>query len=56
MPTADVDRSFRGAAPEMIDPTRWGLVDAGASTASDVYAFCILTWEVGVSFMASVNR
>ena len=47
MPTADIDRSFYGAAPELIDPERWGLANADATMASDVYAFGVLTWEVG---------
>jgi len=46
MPTADIDRSFHGVAPELIDPRRWGLSDIGATMASDVYAFAVLAWEV----------
>jgi hypothetical protein len=49
----DVDRSFHGAAPELIDPQRWGPTDPGATMASDVYAFAILAWEVRMEFVAS---
>jgi len=48
MPAMDIDRSFHGAAPELIDPRRWGVTDAGATMASDVYAFAVLAWEVRV--------
>ena len=46
MPATDIDRSFYGAAPELIDPGRWGVTDAGATMVSDVYAFAVLAWEV----------
>ena len=46
MPAVNIDRSFPGTAPELIDPQRWGLTDTGATVASDVYAFAVLTWEV----------
>ena len=56
MPGMDVDRSFHGAAPELIDPQRWGFTDPGVTMASDVYAFAILAWEVRMEFVASLNR
>ena len=56
MPTSNIDRSFHGAAPELIDPQRWGLTDAGTTTATDVYAFGVLSWEVGVKSMALVSH
>ena len=46
MPAVNIDRSFPGAAPELIDPQLWGLTDTGATVASDVYAFAVLAWEV----------
>jgi len=46
-PTVDVDRFFHGAAPELVDPRRFGLTDTGATKDSDMYAFGVLTWEVG---------
>lgn len=46
MPGVDVDRFFHGAAPELVDPQRFRLTDTGATPASDVYAFGVLTWEV----------
>ena len=45
-PGADIDRFSHGAAPELIDPQRFGLTDTGTTKASDVYAFSVLTWEV----------
>lgn len=44
--TVDVDRGFYGAAPELIDPQRFGLVGTESTKASDVYAFGIIAWEV----------
>jgi len=55
MPGVDVDRLFHGAAPELIDPQRWGSTDPGATTASDVYAFAVLAWEVRMEFVAYPN-
>ena len=46
MPGVDIDRFFHGAAPELVDPQRFRLTDTGATTASDVYAFGVLAWEV----------
>ena len=51
----DVDRSFHGAAPELIDPQRFRLTDSGATMASDVYAFGVLAWEVSCEFMKSLG-
>ena len=51
MQTVDIDRSFHGAALELIDRERWGLADASTTMASDAYAFGILTWEVGSKFI-----
>ena len=42
----DVDTSFHGAAPELVDPQRFRSTNSRATTASDVYAFGVLTWEV----------
>ena len=44
----DVDRSFHGAAPELIAPQRFRLANTRPTTASDVYAFAILAWEVSI--------
>ena len=51
----DVDRSFPGTAPELIDQS-WsgGFAGTGATTASDVYAFGILAWEVRANSVASL--
>lgn len=46
----DVDRFFHGAAPELADPRRWGARGAGASKASDLFAFGVLAWEVSMHF------
>ena len=46
MPRMDIDRSFYGAAPELIIPQRFGLTDTGATKESDVYALGVLAWEV----------
>lgn len=56
MPGVDVDRSFPGAAPELIDPQRWGSTDPGATKASDVYAFAVLAWEVRMESVTSINH
>ena len=42
----DVDRFFHGAAPELVDPQRFRMTSAGATMATDVYAFGVLAWEV----------
>ena len=41
-PGADIDRFSYGAAPELVDPQRFGLTDTGTTKASDVD----VTWEV----------
>lgn len=46
MPGVDIDRSFYGAAPELVNPQRLGLTDTGATKESDIYAFGVLVWEV----------
>jgi hypothetical protein len=45
-PRVEVDRFFHGAAPELIEPRRFRLTNTGATTASDVYAFGVLAFEV----------
>ena len=42
----DIDRFFHGAAPELIDPQRFGSIDAESTKASDIYAFGIIAWQV----------
>ena len=42
----DIDRFFHGAAPELVDPQRFRLPNTEPTTASDVYAFGVLAWEV----------
>jgi len=45
-PEVNIDTFFHGAAPELVDPRRFGFTDTGATRASDVYAFGVLAWEV----------
>ena len=47
-PAAGVDRFFHGAVPELVDPQRFQLASTGITTASDMYAFGVLAWEVSV--------
>ena len=42
----DVDRFFHGAAPELIDPQRFGFVGTEITKASDIYALGVIAWEV----------
>ena len=42
----EIDRSFHGAAPELVDNERFGSTDTRATTASDIYALGVLAWEV----------
>jgi hypothetical protein len=42
----DVDSFFHGAAPELIEPQCFRLINTVATTASDVYAFGVLAFEV----------
>jgi hypothetical protein len=46
VPGVDVDRFFHGAAPELIDPQRFGLVGTESTKASDIYAFGMIAWQV----------
>jgi len=48
-PRVDVDRFFHGAAPELVDPGSFGLTDTGATKDSDMYAFGVLAFEVGLT-------
>jgi len=52
----DAHLSFHGTAPELIDPQRWGLHNTEAITASDVYAFGVLAWEVRMELVASLGK
>jgi hypothetical protein len=50
MPAVEIDQSFHGVAPELIDPRkRHGHTDRAATRASDVYAFAVLAWEVSIN-------
>jgi serine/threonine protein kinase len=51
MPGVDIDRLFHGAAPELVASRRFGSPDTGATKASDVYAFGVLSWEVSIEFV-----
>jgi hypothetical protein len=46
VPRVEVDRFFHGAAPELIDPQRFRLTSTGVTTATDVYVFGVLAFEV----------
>ena len=56
MPGVDIDRFFQGAAPELVDPQRFGFVCAEHTKASDVYAFGIIAWEVSRVYMNPSGR
>lgn len=56
MPGVDIDRFFHGAAPELVDPQRFGVTDTGATKASDAYAFGVLAWEVGLILECLVDE
>lgn len=51
-PGVDIERFFCGAAPELADGERFGSADAGATKASDAYAFGVLAWEVSIGVVA----
>lgn len=46
-PSVAIDQLFHGAAPEMVVP---GAANAGASKASDLYSFGVVSWEVSAKF------
>lgn len=46
VPGVDVDRSFDGAALELVDPQHFGLTDTGTTEDSNMYAIGVLAWEV----------
>jgi len=52
LPGVEIDRFFHGAAPELVDPQNAGWSSTGATKASDVYAFAVLSWEVSTEFVA----
>ncbi|KAF9778025.1 kinase-like domain-containing protein [Thelephora terrestris] len=45
-PGMDIDRSFHGAAPELIEHQYGGMTESGATKFTDVFAFGVLAWEV----------
>jgi hypothetical protein len=51
----DVDSFFHGAAPELIEPQRFRLINTVATTASDVYAFGVLAFEVSTGHVHLSN-
>ena len=55
-PGVDIDRFSCGTAPELVDPQRFGSSSIGATKASDMYAFAILSWEVSIEFVARLWR
>ena len=52
---SNINRFFHGVAPELVDPPHT-LTNAGTTKASDMYAFGVLTWEVGPMFGVSWTR
>ena len=52
MPGVDIDRFFHGAAPELVNRQRSESSNTGATKASDVYAFGVLSWEVSAELAA----
>ena len=46
LPWIDVDQFFHSAAPELIDPQRFGFSGTEITKASDIYAFGVIAWEV----------
>lgn len=52
----DVDRFFHGAAPELIDPQRFGIIGTEVTKASDIYAFGVIAWEVSRLHVTSCGR
>ena len=55
-PEVDIDRFFHGAAPELVDPQRFGSTDTGATKASDIYAFGVLAWEASLTLECLMNE
>ena len=50
----DIERySHAVLAPGFIEPLRWRLAEAGPTTASDVFAFAFVAWEVRMKFVTS---